>query len=111
MRGMAKWLPFKSLSGQYEVLNQHEIERQKVEKPELEEDEIEKINQTLIQLKKGDYLSITYYDNGFFKDEESFLYSLDEITQTIRLKNNTTIKFENIIKIKKIIFEKNEQDY
>ena len=38
MRGMMKWQPFKSLNGQYRVLEEHRKEKVKVEKPELSSD-------------------------------------------------------------------------
>ena len=54
MRGMKKWLPFKSLKGQYEELEKMKKERAKVEKPVLSEDEEEEVNRFLIGLKRGE---------------------------------------------------------
>lgn len=52
MRGRKKWLPFKSLSGQYERLDEREREEERVSRPELSLDEREDINNTLVSLKK-----------------------------------------------------------
>lgn len=53
MRGRKKWLPFKSLSGQYERLDEREREEEKVSRPELSLDEREDINNTLVSLREG----------------------------------------------------------
>ena len=44
MRGMKKWLPFKSLSGQYEELDKMKSSRKKVAMPELSVDQIDELN-------------------------------------------------------------------
>lgn len=64
MRGMMKWLPFKSLSNQYKILDDHKREAEKVTKPELSEDEIEDMNNLLVSLNRGDRISVTYFDDG-----------------------------------------------
>ncbi|MFA6829658.1 MAG: YolD-like family protein [Bacilli bacterium] len=61
MRGMKKWQPFKSLKGQYEVLDEMKKERASVNKPELSEDECELIDRTIADLKRGQLAKVTFY--------------------------------------------------
>ncbi len=74
MRGMAKWLPFKSLKGQYDILDRAKKERRKVARPELSEDGEEEIDHVLRLLRKGDRTMVTFYCNGeILTREEVFL--------------------------------------
>lgn len=61
MRGMKKWLPFKSLKGQYEVIDAMKKERAWIERPELSEDRMAEINETLVSLSKGQSIAVTFY--------------------------------------------------
>jgi len=61
MRGMKKWLPFKSLNGQERVFNETTRRREDVERPILSEDEIDDLNRTLSSLVRGDNVLIRYY--------------------------------------------------
>ncbi len=74
MRGMAKWLPFKSLKGQYDILDRAKKEKRKVRQPELSEDGQEEIDRALHLLRKGDRTMVTFYCNGeILTREEVFL--------------------------------------
>ncbi|MCH3966944.1 MAG: YolD-like family protein [Bacilli bacterium] len=72
MRGMKKWLPFKSLNGQEEVLNQMEEERRAVSRPILGEDEIEELNRSLLSLAQGDRVRVTYYRDHSIEKREGY---------------------------------------
>lgn len=60
-RGMKKWMPFKSLKGQYQVVNRMKEEKKKQTKPELSEDEAENINRILLSLRRGEKTCVTFY--------------------------------------------------
>ncbi len=96
MRGMMKWQPFKSLSGQYKVLDEHRKEKEKVEKPELSEDEIEDINNLLVSLSKGDCVNVTYFDNGSILHSKDNFIRCDTIERMIQLKT-TRIRFDMLL--------------
>ena len=99
MRGMKKWLPFKSLSGQYEILDEHEKEREKVDRPDLSEEEIEEINAVLCSLKKGDIVYLSYYDeeeSRIIQREKRTFLSCEEYAQYIRFKEGN-IAFRNLL--------------
>lgn len=93
MRGMMKWLPFKSLKGQYEILEAYEREKEKVVKPELSDDKIEEINYKLVSLKPGDKVKVKYYSNGFIKEAGLSFLSYDSLTDRLKFQTislNTT---------------------
>lgn len=103
MRGMIKWLPFKSLVGQEKYIDRLKEDKAKIEKPILGIDEIEEINRELISLKTGDKIKVTYFEDGRLVDEEDSLKKIDINNKRIILENN-------IIKINDIIFLKNMDD-
>ncbi len=76
MRGMEKWLPFKSLDGQYEVIDEMIEERNKVEKPILSPEEEEEINECLCSLNRGDRVSLSYFEDGKIIQKEAVFKSV-----------------------------------
>lgn len=100
MRGRKKWLPFKSLIGQYEILDEREKENSKVERPEISLDEREDINNTLVSLKKKDKVKVTYYEDGrIFTERKTFLYC-DTPQLKIRFKEGW-LCFDNLLSVTK----------
>ncbi len=96
MRGMMKWQPFKSLSGQYQVLEEHRKEKEKIAMPELSEDEIEDINNLLVSLSKGDFVNVTYFDDGSILHSLDSFIRCDTIERTIQLKSRR-IRFDMLL--------------
>lgn len=96
MRGMMKWQPFKSLSGQYRVLEEHRKEKEKVTKPELSDDEIEDINNLLVSLSKGDSVNVTYFDDGNIQHSIDKFIRCDTIERIIQLKTRR-IQFDMLL--------------
>jgi hypothetical protein len=83
MRGMKKWLPFKSLKGQYEMIDQMMEEREKVPMPELSIDQKEDINYRLQTLSKGEHIAVRYYQDGWIKVTEGIFLGVDKIEKRI----------------------------
>lgn len=83
MRGMMKWQPFKSLSGQYKILEEHKKQKEKIDKPELSDDEIEDINSLLVALTRGDRVDVTYYDDGLICTVTDYFINCDSIEQRV----------------------------
>lgn len=100
MRGMMKWQPFKSLSGQYKVLEEHKREREKVCKPELSEDEIEDINNLLVSLSKGDSVDVTYFDDGSILHFVDLFVRCDTIERKVMLQKKS-IGFDSLLNLKR----------
>lgn len=86
MRGMKKWLPFKSLKDQYRILNETVSSRNKVEKPELSIDQIDELNHALISLHKGDVAKVTYFEDGVIKSKEVKFIKSDGYLQMVFFK-------------------------
>lgn len=75
MRGMMKWLPFKSLKGQDDMIERVKRMKRKRERPELSEDGEEAIDRMLSRLRKGDRTRVTFfYDGEIFDREDVFLF-------------------------------------
>lgn len=97
-RGMKKWAPFSSLIEQATCLEQMKYQRNKIEKPVLTEDQIEKINFVLQSYRKGEMVKIKFYHDGY-------LYEINTIIKRIDLENRQLIlehgklEFSNIIDI------------
>jgi len=97
-RGMKKWAPYSSLIEQATCLEQMRYERNKIEKPILTEDQIEKINYSLVSYKKGQIIKIKFFYDGY-------LYEINTSIKRIDLENKQLIlasgklNFSNIIDI------------
>lgn len=98
MRGMKKWLPFKSLSGQYEVLDQMRAERNKKEKPELSIDEIDDLNRALVSLQKGDVTKVTYFHEGEILNKTVVFVKCDGYAKTVFFKG-FSLPFTSLLKL------------
>ena len=91
-RGMKKWAPFSSLIEQATCLEEMKYQRNKVSKPVLTEDQMEKINYVLQSYQKGQIVKIKFYHDGY-------LYVINTTIKRIDLEN------------KKLILEKGKLDF
>ncbi len=101
MRGMKKWLPFKSLDGQDEVIENMYRERNKVEKPELSSDEEEEINECLVSLKRGDRVNLSYYEDGKIINCQAVFKSVQPEYARLNLQG-FSLDFQMLLSISKI---------
>lgn len=98
MRGMKKWLPFKSLKGQYEVLEKMKNERNKVTKPILSEDEEEEVNRFLVGLKRGEKTKVTFYMDHELITKEAIFCRIEKDQERIFF-YGFSIPLNNLVKI------------
>ena len=97
-RGMKKWAPYSSLIEQATCLEEMKYQRNKIAKPILTEDQMEKINFALQSYKKGQYVNIKFYNDGY-------LYIINTTIKRIDLENrklileNGKLDLSNIIDI------------
>ena len=96
-RKMVKWAPFASLKEQSIYLNKLKMDRQKVERPLLSEDEINAINEKLVNYD-GQTLLITYYDQGFIKQIESVISKIDGPNKKV-ITPDLAISFDDLISL------------
>ena len=99
-RGMKKWAPYSSLIEQATCLQEMKYQRNKIAKPILTEDQIEKINYVLQSYKKGETIKIKFYSDGYLYEIETTIKRIDLANRVLVLENGK-LKFENIIDIDK----------
>ena len=63
-RGMKKWAPYKSLDSQADFLMKMAYEKGKKPKPQLMEDEMQRIDDILASYH-GQNIEVSYYDDGY----------------------------------------------
>ena len=97
-RGMKKWAPFSSLIEQATCLEQMKYQRNKIEKPVLTDDQIEKINFVLQSYKKGEMVKIKFYHDGYLYEINTSIKRMDLENKQLILENGK-LEFSNIIDI------------
>ena len=91
------FLPFDALTGLKEAL--HEKERVIIPKKELNEEEINELNNSLLNVKKGDMVKAVYYDNNEYVEIEGIISQFNkELRYLIIVK--TKIKFDDLLSFK-----------
>ena len=97
-RGMKKWAPFSILIEQATCLEQMKYQRNKISKPVLTEDQIEKINYVLQSYKKGQIVKIKFFHDGYLYEINTTIKRIDLENQILILENGK-LEFANLIDI------------
>jgi len=97
-RGMKKWAPFSSLIEQATCLEEMKYQRNKIDKPILTDDQMEKINYVLQTYQKGQTVKIKFYNDGYLYFVETQIKRIDLENRQLILTNGK-LKFEKIIDI------------
>ena len=97
-RGMKKWAPFSSLIEQATCLEQMKYERNKIEKPVLSPDQVEKIEYALQSYKKGEIVKIKFYSDGYLYEINSTIKKIDLENRCLVL-DQGKLRFSNILDI------------
>ena len=97
-RGMKKWAPFSSLIEQATCLKQMRYERNKIDKPVLSDDQMEKINYVLQSYKRGQTVKIKFYNDGYLYVIETQIKRIDLENRCLILQEGK-LRFENLIDI------------
>lgn len=105
MRGMKKWLPFKSLDGQYEMLEEMKRERRKMERPELSVDEMEEMNRILVSSVCGDVVKVRFYCDGDIRECMKVFQKCDTEQQKLYL-DGMVLPLSDLLKIENPKFYK-----
>lgn len=100
---IAKWAPFNAVIDGKAVIKDICDEKNKVFKPSLTDEQIEKIEQKIISSYTSKiYIKILYYYNYKINEIDGFITKIDTTNKTITL-NNKNIFFTNIVDIKENI--------
>ncbi len=98
MRGMIKWKPFNSLLNSKdikEIINKRNL----IQKPNIMEDQINKINFILLEsINKNLTIQIKYFHLGTLKNITGKLENINQIEKYILI-NKTRIYFKDLINI------------
>ena len=95
---MKKWAPFSSLIEQATCLEEMKYQRNKIAKPVLTEDQIEKINYVLQSYKKGQIVNIKFYNDGYLYVVSTSIKRIDLENMKLILEKGK-LDFSNLIDI------------
>ena len=95
---MKKWAPFSSLIEQATCLEEMKYQRNKIDKPVLTDDQMEKINYVLQTYQKGQTVKIKFYNDGYLYFVETQIKRIDLENRQLILTNGK-LRFENILDI------------
>ena len=95
---MKNWAPFSSLIEQATCLEEMKYQRNKIDKPILTDDQMEKINYVLQTYQKGQTVKIKFYNDGYLYFLETQIKRIDLENRQLLLTNGK-LKFENILDI------------
>jgi len=99
-RGIIKWAPFNSVTPSKEVIRKLSLEKQKINKPVLSEEQLETNEKELFEAYNNEIeTTIKYYKNGIILKEKSKIKILDFTHNRIILENKKIIYFNQIINI------------
>lgn len=65
-----QFLPFDAMKGLKEAIHLKEYEHEKITMGELSEEKANEISSLLSSLKKGDYVFVTYFEDGYYHKME-----------------------------------------
>ncbi len=93
----AQFMPFAALTGYYELARQQE----RITEPrhELTEEEALALSRTIMQVKKGDLVRVTYYDWDTYRTVSGIVAHIDFAFRRIQVVK-TVIGFDDILDIK-----------
>lgn len=88
-RGMIKWQPFASVPQQYEIINQHIKDQNKVDKPALDDMALKDLNDVLAEkLFYNPTATIKYWENGYYKTIECEINKFDSERNKLEVLEN-----------------------
>lgn len=99
-RGIIKWAPFDALVGFNDLIKEMLNNKNKIEKPILNEDRLEKMDRIIkYAINKNLELEITYYETGFIKIIYDYIKKIDIYNRNVLLQSNFLIKIDDIINL------------
>ncbi|MBM6776086.1 YolD-like family protein [Collinsella tanakaei] len=92
----AQFMPFAALTGYYDLVR----EQERIVEPrhELTEEEADELSRTIMQVRRGDLVRITYYDRGGYKTRAGVVNAIEPERRRLRL-GTDTIPFDDIWKL------------
>ncbi|UXS59129.1 YolD-like family protein [Staphylococcus ureilyticus] len=98
-RGMVKWAPFATLPEQFEAVQQHIIDQNKIDRPILSDDQLNELNIQLHQALHANIpVDIEYYKNGWLEYITLEIKNIDMLHMNLEgypLATSNTIKLSH----------------
>ena len=91
-----QFMPFSALKGLDEALLQKE--RQRISPAELSDEQKKEINEILSSIKRGDYATIFYFNQGRFNKVDGQIQSFNKTLEIVTI-NSVEIAFNKITNI------------
>ncbi|HJG55557.1 MAG TPA: YolD-like family protein [Staphylococcus arlettae] len=89
---------------QYEQLAKYMKDQNKIDKPILSDDQLQKLNEALVfKMFNDPHINVRYFCNGYIKSKEGIIHKADPYTQTLHLyedKGITKLDLKDIVGIK-----------
>lgn len=79
-RGIVKWNAFKTIPQQYEILEQHIEDQNKINMPLLSDDQLQEINEKVQYKMKNHIVSdVSYWKNGYISTLQCYISNVDTL--------------------------------
>ncbi len=100
-RGIIKWQPFESLESSNQIIKSLILEKRKITKPILSEEEITEIEDKIVEAYYSkENITIYYYKNGLINSLKTKITKIDHVYKMIYLNNNLRLFFKQIVAVK-----------
>ncbi len=93
-----QFAPFESMNGLRKALRQKELEHDRMEKIELSESRISKLDKALKKLERGTLVRVTYYNAGYYVDVEGEVTAVDKVYGYIKI-GKGKIHFDDLYEV------------
>ncbi|MDK9857689.1 YolD-like family protein [Staphylococcus equorum] len=102
-RGMVKWAPFATIPEQHERLKEYIQDQNKIDKPILDDDQLNELNNTLIfKMYNDPSIELRYFENGYIKTKVGYIHKVDVYTETLILYEESGLSKVNLLDIVEI---------
>ncbi|MDW4124418.1 YolD-like family protein [Staphylococcus saprophyticus] len=102
-RGIVKWQVFKTMPEQYEQLEQYIQDQNKIDRPILDDDQLNDLNNTLIfKMYNDPSIELRYFENGYIKTKVGYIHKVDVHTETLILYEESGLSKVNLLDIVEI---------
>lgn len=99
-RGMIKWQPFSSVVDTNILINSILIEKKKIAKPVLSNDQLHILNELLVEsFYNQNKIKIIYFKNNLSYKVEGIITSIDVNNKIIRIDNKIKLHISQILQI------------
>lgn len=99
-RGIIKWQPFESIEPTNKIMQSLILEKSKITKPCLSEEEMQIIEDKIIDAYySSEIINISYFKNGYIEKVKGKIIKIDHIYKMVYLTDNLRLFFKQIVAI------------